>query len=109
MKPTTVCILMATFNGARYVEEQIASIQQQTLQKWTLLVRDDGSTDNTIEKVKLLAEQDQRIQGTDTDNRYNSHAPLQNALSSSRQLHSTKRWRNTSFSLYFRVPGRREG
>jgi rhamnosyltransferase len=62
MKPTTTCILMATYNGARYVEQQITSIQQQTLQEWTLLVRDDGSTDNTLEKVRFLAEQDRRIQ-----------------------------------------------
>jgi rhamnosyltransferase len=61
MKPTNICILMATYNGASYVEEQIASIQAQTLNEWTLLIRDDGSNDKTSEKTVGLAAQDDRI------------------------------------------------
>lgn len=61
MDSTNICILMATYNGAQYVEEQILSIQRQTIANWTLLVRDDGSTDNTLGIVKSLAKKDVRI------------------------------------------------
>src|SRR5262249_5781043 len=40
-------VLMSTFNGARYLEQQIDSIRAQTVAT-TLVVRDDGSTDATL-------------------------------------------------------------
>ena len=40
-------ILMAAYNGERYISEQIESILSQTFTDWRLLIRDDGSTDNT--------------------------------------------------------------
>ena len=42
-----IAILMATYNGAQYVAEQIESILCQTLTDWTLYIHDDGSTDDT--------------------------------------------------------------
>ena len=42
-------ILLSTYNGEKYLYAQIVSIQKQTMQNWRLLVRDDGSTDNTID------------------------------------------------------------
>ncbi len=42
-----IAILMATYNGARYVAEQIESILHQTCTDWTLYIHDDGSTDDT--------------------------------------------------------------
>ena len=42
-----VQILLATYNGARYLPEQLDSLQRQTYQDFTLLVSDDGSTDGT--------------------------------------------------------------
>lgn len=44
----TVDILLATYNGARFLPEQLASIQAQTHPDWRLLVRDDGSTDGSL-------------------------------------------------------------
>ena len=46
-----VDILLATYNGAAYLEEQINSILSQSYEKWRLIVRDDGSTDNTGEII----------------------------------------------------------
>ncbi|MEH6584797.1 MAG: glycosyltransferase, partial [Halioglobus sp.] len=60
-KPAEVCILMATYNGAPYVEAQVASIQAQTLGEWRLLVRDDGSSDGTQGILERLARHDERI------------------------------------------------
>jgi glycosyltransferase involved in cell wall biosynthesis len=52
---------MATYNGERYLREQVASIQAQTFGNWRLLVADDGSRDGTVELVRELAAADQRI------------------------------------------------
>lgn len=44
---TTVRIMMATYNGEKYIREQIESIIGQTYNNWSLIIQDDGSTDNT--------------------------------------------------------------
>lgn len=38
-------ILLATYNGADFLPEQLASLTEQTYPNWRLLLRDDGSTD----------------------------------------------------------------
>ena len=43
-----VTILMCTFNGEEYIEDQLDSFQCQTYQNWRLIVSDDGSTDKTL-------------------------------------------------------------
>jgi hypothetical protein len=57
-----VWILLPTYNGAQFVGEQIASLQQQTVGDWRLLVRDDGSIDETVAIVDRLAASDSRIE-----------------------------------------------
>ena len=42
-------ILMSTYNGAPYLETQLNSILAQEIPAMYLLIRDDGSTDNTTE------------------------------------------------------------
>ena len=56
-----ICIMMATFNGESYIEEQIKSIQSQTYHNWTLLIRDDNSNDNTKAIIERFAKDDLRI------------------------------------------------
>lgn len=48
MKQHEIAILMATYNGEPYLQEQIESILQQTNHDWHLYIRDDGSSDGTI-------------------------------------------------------------
>lgn len=43
-----VCVLMSTYNGEKYLSEQIESILAQEDVEITLIVRDDGSNDSTI-------------------------------------------------------------
>lgn len=45
-------ILLATYNGEKYLPEQIDSILCQTYENWNLIVRDDGSSDNTVRIIK---------------------------------------------------------
>ena len=46
-----IAILMATYNGERYIREQIDSLLNQSYKDWTLFIHDDGSTDNTVEII----------------------------------------------------------
>lgn len=63
-----VLILLAAYNGALFIEEQIRSIQNQTECNWILLVRDDGSTDRTSEIIEKFASTDGRIQVLSDEN-----------------------------------------
>ena len=60
-EPACLVILLSSFNGRRFITDQINSIRRQTHSAWTLLIRDDGSTDNTVDLVESLAKQDERI------------------------------------------------
>lgn len=42
-----IAILLSTFNGERYLHEQLESLLAQTYANWTLYWRDDGSSDGT--------------------------------------------------------------
>ncbi len=44
----SVDIILGTYNGEPYLREQIESILAQTETRWHLLIRDDGSKDNTV-------------------------------------------------------------
>lgn len=49
MAQETVVICMATYNGEKYIEEQLISIINQSYSNWHLFIRDDGSSDRTRE------------------------------------------------------------
>ena len=52
---------MATYNGGKYIENQILSILQQTHKDWILYIHDDGSSDNIIEVINKYLKIDKRI------------------------------------------------
>lgn len=56
-----IAILMATYNGEPYLQEQIDSIIQQSYTNWRLYIRDDGSTDNTLLLLHEYSAKDDRI------------------------------------------------
>ena len=52
---TKIAILLATYNGEKYIEEQIDSLFKQSFQDFTIYVHDDGSSDSTkdiIDKIQ---------------------------------------------------------
>jgi glycosyltransferase involved in cell wall biosynthesis len=56
-----IAVLMSTYNGSKYLDEQLDSIARQTvIGDVTVYIRDDGSTDATIEIIKKW-EQKMRI------------------------------------------------
>ncbi|MBF0511770.1 MAG: glycosyltransferase, partial [Candidatus Omnitrophica bacterium] len=62
-----VSIVLPTFNGARYIQESIASCLNQTFKNFELIVIDDGSTDNTLEKVKFFKDDRLKFIGLPTN------------------------------------------
>jgi glycosyltransferase involved in cell wall biosynthesis len=43
-----VCILMGTYNGARFLHEQLDSLEAQNHPNWVVVASDDGSKDQTM-------------------------------------------------------------
>lgn len=48
----TVSVVMATYNGAEFIEEQLDTILEQSRSVDELIICDDGSTDKTVEIVQ---------------------------------------------------------
>jgi glycosyltransferase involved in cell wall biosynthesis len=48
-------ILLATYNGEKFLKQQIDSILAQSNQDWQLLIRDDNSSDSTVNIIKDYA------------------------------------------------------
>lgn len=49
-----VAILLCTYNGERFLADQLHSIANQTYQDWSIYVSDDGSTDNTLHIIECF-------------------------------------------------------
>ena len=54
-------ILLATYNGEKYIREQIESILNQSYKNIKLIISDDCSKDNTINILKEYEKKDNRI------------------------------------------------
>ena len=52
MEDKKVAIVMSTYNGEKYIEEQLDSLFRQTYKNIEIYVRDDGSKDKTVEILK---------------------------------------------------------
>ena len=50
-------VVLPTYNGAAYLRQQVASIDQQTLRPRRLFIRDDGSSDGTLLLLASLKQQ----------------------------------------------------
>jgi len=49
-------ICLATYNGEKYIEEQLESIFSQTYQHFTLYIAEDNSSDKTVKMIKFFQE-----------------------------------------------------
>ncbi|MDF2951861.1 MAG: glycosyl transferase family 2, partial [Anaerocolumna sp.] len=50
--------IMTSYNGEKYIKEQIESIQNSHYKNWNLWIFDDGSTDSTRQIVEAFERQD---------------------------------------------------
>lgn len=53
-KSAHVAILMCTYNGAEFIKEQLKSFEDQTHSNWSLWVSDDGSSDETLDIIRVF-------------------------------------------------------
>ena len=44
-------VLIATYNGEKFIKEQLVSILNQTVKPDEIIISDDGSTDGTLEII----------------------------------------------------------
>lgn len=51
-----VAILLATYNGEKYIEVQLQSLIDQTFKNFVCYIHDDGSKDRTVEIIKEFQE-----------------------------------------------------
>ncbi len=56
-----VSVIMPCYNQARYLPSAIASLKEQTLERWECLIVDDGSTDASDETASKLAAEEPRL------------------------------------------------
>ncbi len=74
-----IAVLLATYNGAKFLAQQLDSILQQTWSNLVIVIRDDGSTDNTGELIRAVAsENPDRVCRVEVDG---AHAGAKNNFS----------------------------
>ena len=47
-----IAILIATYNGEKYIKQQLDSLLKQTYHEWKAYIHDDGSIDRTVEIIE---------------------------------------------------------
>ena len=60
-KPAMVSVAICTYNGEKFIAEQIESILKQTHTHFEIVVSDDGSKDKTLEIIRLFNDDRIRI------------------------------------------------
>jgi glycosyltransferase involved in cell wall biosynthesis len=61
MVRNNLSILLSTYNSKAFLNEQIDSIISQTVKDWVLYIRDDGSSDNTIDIIEKFCKYNENI------------------------------------------------
>lgn len=57
LKYNKICVLLASYNGERFIANQLVSIAEQKDIRVSVLISDDGSTDNTLGEIGRLKTQ----------------------------------------------------
>lgn len=73
-KSKLISIIVPAFNIEDYIERCLASLLNQSYYNLEIIVVNDGSTDNTKEKVEEIVQSDARVKIISTENRGVSHA-----------------------------------
>ena len=56
-----ISIIIPTFNSAKFIKYTISSILKQDYQKWEVIICDNNSSDDTLQKIKKLVKSDNRF------------------------------------------------
>ena len=60
-EPGLVSVVIPVFNGAEFLTDALESVRAQSHARWEAVVVDDGSTDQSLEVARALAQRDSRI------------------------------------------------
>jgi glycosyltransferase involved in cell wall biosynthesis len=61
MQEPLISVALCTYNGEKFLPEQLDSILAQSYKNLEIVIVDDGSTDKTIDIINAYAEKDKRI------------------------------------------------
>lgn len=75
---------MPAYNCVDYISESIKSVQNQSYRNWELIVADDNSTDGTVDAVRSMAADDNRIHLLETDINLGPAAARNRAINAAR-------------------------
>lgn len=67
MNNPIISIVIPLYNGEPYIEQALKSVSEQTYADWECIIVDDGSTDNSVEKVRTFL-RDKRFKLIQTEN-----------------------------------------
>ncbi len=67
-KEPLISVIMSVKNGAGCIDKSLHSILNQTFTNFEFIICDDGSTDDTLERLQSYARQDSRIRLLHNDN-----------------------------------------
>jgi glycosyltransferase involved in cell wall biosynthesis len=71
-KKPSVAILLATYNGSKYLEELLQSLNNQTYSNITVYISDDLSSDSTSDIIQKYVQQNKRFRNITTPQRKGS-------------------------------------
>jgi len=79
-----VSVVMATFNGEKYIREQLDSILNQDYRNLEVIVVDDASTDSTVSILEEYSQRDKRVSYTCSEKNAGTSASFELALGSAK-------------------------
>ena len=79
-----ISIVVSVYNGEKYLDECLISLEQQSYRKLEIIVLDDGSTDSTAEICKKHAAKDERIRFIHFDDRKGQGARRNHGIEAAR-------------------------
>ena len=56
-----ICVGVTTYNGEQTLEKTLTSLEEQTFKNFSVLISDDGSTDNTINIIKSFVKRNKNF------------------------------------------------
>lgn len=68
MSGTLISVIVPCYNQSQYIEDTLHSILSQRYSNWECIVVNDGSTDNSKEKIEIFAQKDPRFKLVNTRN-----------------------------------------
>ncbi|MBB3047308.1 glycosyltransferase involved in cell wall biosynthesis [Litorivivens lipolytica] len=83
-KNPLISVVLISYNGARYIGEQIRSVLSQDYPNIEVVISDDGSNDETLEIVNQYAAENENVRVYPNEGRRGIHGNLSNGLSKAR-------------------------